>query len=152
MLKVVREYYGLGEGFEEDLLFVNEKGEKKVYMTTEKVKELFLSDEKQQMRKINLGVKVFEKNKDKFMKMEGLDSFYRLMQSGIDQVFPYMTKKKYEVSMAELLKVCYNPNLRVDMIEEEFVKLREIASNADQGCFVVYAKGEKGDIQEMIVC
>ena len=36
------------------------------------------------MRKINLGVNVFERNKDKFLKMDGLDGFYRLMQSGID--------------------------------------------------------------------
>ena len=34
VLKVLKEYYGLGAGFDEDLLFVNERGERKVYMTT----------------------------------------------------------------------------------------------------------------------
>ena len=61
-------------------------------------------------------------------------------------MFPYMTKQKFEVSLEELLHLCYNPNLRVDLIDEKFVKLREIAGNIELGCFVVYSKGEKGEV------
>ena len=65
-------------------MFVNEKGERKVYMTTEKVKDLILSDTKGALNKINLGLKVFQKSRDKLMKIMKCEHYYRLLQSGVE--------------------------------------------------------------------
>ena len=67
------------------MLFINEKGERKVYMTTQKVKDMMLSDQKKQsLNKINLGIKVFEKSRDKLTKIMNCDGYYRLLQAGIE--------------------------------------------------------------------
>ena len=64
---------------------------RKIYFISKEVSEFLYSDSfKNQMNIINLGVQVFQRNNSRF---NGTECIYRVVQDGILNLIPYMTKR-----------------------------------------------------------
>jgi hypothetical protein len=89
--------------FPQHLLVVHEEGEKKILLISEGVLNFIQADGRGQLNKVCMGLKLFEKNRDKYS-AESMK--YRILQSGAQIISPYMTKRRIPVHPKYMLSKC----------------------------------------------
>ncbi|XP_037078171.1 tRNA (cytosine(34)-C(5))-methyltransferase-like [Pollicipes pollicipes] len=101
MLQELDDFYGLSDAFEPSLLMTRcEQGKKKnIYLCSPAVRDL-ISASQQRVKVINSGVKVFARCDNK-----NTPCGFRLAQEGSDAILPFLTKRKVQVTAADLGKI-----------------------------------------------
>jgi len=95
--KKVKEYIGLTDDFPERQLFSNDKGERTVLFVNKSIADYYGYDSKNEVNRVNLGIRAFEKSRNK----HETDVNYRLTANGVETIYPFMTKRKYEITFEE---------------------------------------------------
>ena len=117
----IKEYYGLTDAFPLDqLITVSDEG-KRVNLVSRGVADLINNDSRNQLKIINSGVKIFERQK---VKNEDESTFchYRICQDGVNYVVPYMSKSLVFVSEEAFVYCLKKENLNLAKIENEELK------------------------------
>lgn len=106
---------------------------KKIYFISKEVSDYLCTDSfKQNLALINIGVHAFQRNNSKF---NGTECIYRIVQDGVINILPYMTKRVIRSRNIEVFKKLmmnrYNGthSLGDDQMHEEVGKLTP-------GCFI----------------
>jgi multisite-specific tRNA:(cytosine-C5)-methyltransferase len=132
-------------GFPFDQLATQSKIYKKLNFISKGLLHLMKSDRRNQLKLINLGVKLFSLNKRKIPE-EGDTDFckFRICQDGLIYLLPFMSKRIYfcddENLFIKLIKV-------VDLIKEEIedIELRNQLNEVKSGCIVFVLVNKKPD-------
>lgn len=102
----IKQYYGL-QDFPSDRLFIQNKGDKVVSFVSSSIKNFITWDVKKQINSVYVGIKTFERVKGSYHKIINENSLvkenviYRPLQSAIDTLWPFMTKRKMTVTFNE---------------------------------------------------
>ena len=115
---------------------------KKVYFISKQASDYLYSDSfKQQLNLINIGVHAFQRNNSKF---NGTECIYRIVQDGVINILPYMTKRVVRSRnlsvFKQLIMKRYNgsQSLGDRGMHDELAKLTA-------GCFVFVYEMYEGD-------
>lgn len=139
--EMLTKYYGF-ENFPEDHLFIHENGERTVSIVNNAVKNILNFDrEKKEINQVNLGIKAFEKSKTKDHYDE---TKYRLTQTATEMLWPFMTKRKFEITQEELLFQANFKNAKLDDVDKKYINLRKVIDEVQYGFFVVRCEISKG--------
>jgi 16S rRNA C967 or C1407 C5-methylase (RsmB/RsmF family) len=140
IIKWIQDFYGFNANensaqFPIDQLVTSSKIFKKINFVSKGVANLINSDKRNQLKLINIGVKLFSMNKQKNPE-EDLDYCkYRICQDGLFYAIPFLTKRiffRQEEFFINLLKNIHIP--MVDLDDEEFkTQLKSVR----YGCIVI---------------
>jgi len=140
------EYFGITSNFPSDQLFIHDKGERTVIFVNKTIADFLSYDTKQEVNRVNLGIRLFEKSRMKTV----TDVNYRLTQSGIETLFPFITKRRFEVTQEELMFMANHQNFTFDTIEEKHVNVKKIKEEIPLGFFVCRCEIEKGVFEYLV--
>jgi len=100
----IKEYYGL-ENFPCERLFIQNKGDKIVSFVSKAIADIINNDRNGKVNTLYIGIKMFERTNlsSRYKTLESQQAVcYRTLQSGIDTIYPFMTKRKISVTLNEL--------------------------------------------------
>jgi len=116
---------------------------RKIYFISNEVSEFLYTDAfKNHLNIINIGVQLFQRNNSKF---GGTECIFRIVQDGVLNLIPYMTKRIIRTTDLSIFKKCiskrYNGSYSI------FGDDKETAEELDSyspGCFVLVLTGLDG--------
>ena len=147
-IQFIKSYYGLGSDFPTEQLVSSDEHFKKIYLISKEVSDFLYTDVfKHQVNLINLGVHVFQRNQSKSPAGECI---YRVVQDGLVNLVPYMSKRVVRTANFELFKKMimqrYNPVTLEHLKDEAFFK--EV-DDLTTGCFVFVLELADGHIEAL---
>lgn len=151
----MKDYYGLTENFPFQQLVTHSKIQKKLSFVSKGVFNLLKSDCRNQLKIMNVGVKLFSINK-KTLDSTGQETcLYRVCQDGLIYIIPFMRKRVFYCGKNLLTKIIKSVDLRHADIED--IELKGILDNLPSGCVVLISlkdydnnlKVSQGEVQEM---
>lgn len=125
---------------------MSQEGHNKVYMVNDGMNEFLRLDTKGSLRRINLGVRTFQRCRNK---NNGDKIVYRITQEGMEALFPCFTKRKVKTDLQTLLFLANNQNLKYEEIPAHLGDLKKFAEDPELGYFALYILNEDGSIKEM---
>eukprot|EP00045_Choanoeca_perplexa_P011944 m.128322 g.128322 ORF g.128322 m.128322 type:complete len:774 (-) comp15824_c0_seq8:34-2355(-) len=102
LVELLSDFYGLAPEFPWKLMMARGSGERQrnLYVISELSRQILERNEDRDIKIINMGVKVFTRTDS-----TSNTCAYRLCQSGIDVLLPYMTKRVLKASPADVFKI-----------------------------------------------
>ena len=98
----MRAYWGLTEDFDCKQLICSDPSMNKISFISKELSDYLYTDAlSSKLDIINMGVPLFQRNNSRF---GGTDCIYRVLQSGVINLVPYMTKRIVKTDCLELLK------------------------------------------------
>eukprot|EP01015_Nassula_variabilis_P008063 TRINITY_DN1631_c0_g1_i8.p1 TRINITY_DN1631_c0_g1~~TRINITY_DN1631_c0_g1_i8.p1 ORF type:complete len:228 (-),score=34.22 TRINITY_DN1631_c0_g1_i8:113-796(-) len=149
----IKEYYGITEDFDKNLLMQPKGTDRKVLLISPAIQQMIRADTKNLINKINVGSKAFAKNKEKFADNS---CALRICQDSIMTIINYITKRKVYCTVQDLQSFIYSHNIKHEEIENP--ALQEEVREQGQGSFILCVVKEKGEnmqqqkIMDCIVC
>eukprot|EP01116_Phalansterium_solitarium_P013353 TRINITY_DN30728_c0_g1_i1.p1 TRINITY_DN30728_c0_g1~~TRINITY_DN30728_c0_g1_i1.p1 ORF type:complete len:768 (-),score=228.60 TRINITY_DN30728_c0_g1_i1:186-2489(-) len=141
----IRTFYGLSAEFPADRLMIRSENKDKLSMKTyyvaDTLRRYVLSDDRDMLRTVSLGVKVLHRHEAK-----GVSCDYRLCQEGIRWLLPYMNKRVIAVTEADITTLLTNHDPMVSVFSDNARKLLA-ELHFEQGCitFVLTDSGHRFD-------
>lgn len=114
-------------------------------MVTDGINKFIELDKRVQLKKVNLGIRAFQKCKNKH---NGTNIVYRITQEGLQSLFKCYTKRKLKVSIDSLMFLARNQNIKHTDIPEDQKEIRDIVNDPELGYFTLYVE-EAGVILEL---
>lgn len=149
----IGDYYGLNGGdfnhskFPLNQLVTHSKITKKINFISRGVAHLINSDKRNQLKLINMGVKLFSSNKKKSQE-ENVDYCkYRICQDGLMYVLPFMTKRIFFCKVDFFVKLLKEVDVKQEDVDD--VELRESLAAVKSGCVVIMCVKEKPDFEKI---
>lgn len=156
--KNIKEYYGI-ENFPSERLFIQKKGDKIVSFVNTAISDILKNDRKNKITVVFVGIKMFERLNSNFHKEVSLAKandetqkgcYYRPLQSAIDTVWPFMTKRKVKVTLNEFLYLAYNQSIAFKDLDQSKPNIHKIMEEIEMGCFAICCETDKG-VKEFLV-
>lgn len=144
------DYYGMEQhsttsvnGFPFDQIATQSKIFKRLNIISKGLLHLYRSDRRNQIKFINLGVKVFNLNKRKNPDEEDADYCkYRICQDGLIYLLPFMSKRIYFCDDRNIfVKLITKVDLKKDEIDD--LELRNQLDQIKSGCVVIVLVNKK---------
>lgn len=126
-------------------LYVSTDGYNRVFLVSDGIKEFLKIDIKHSLKRINLGIKAFQKCRNK---QNGDKIVYRISQEGLHALFPLFSKRKLRISQATFLYLTFNTNIKLESLPSDNAELRSIASDTSLGYHILYVEHD-GIVLEM---
>lgn len=126
-------------------MYVNVEGYNRIFMVNDGINHFMKLDKRQQLKKVNLGIRTFQRCKNKH---NGTNIVYRVTQEGLQSLFPCITKRKLKVSLDTLVYLARNQNFKICDVPEEMTELKAIVNDPELGYFALYVE-EEGNILEI---
>ena len=151
----LQDYYGMisknsennlnNNGFPFDQLGTQSKIYKKLNFISKGLLHLIKSDRRNQLKLINLGVKLFSMNKRKIPEEDDTDFCkFRICQDGLIYLLPFMSKRIYFCDDKNLfIKLIKVVDLKKEEIED--IELRNQLNEVKSGCIVLVLVNNKPD-------
>ena len=133
---LIKKYYGFDDSFPEDQLLCNEVGDRSVQLVNKEIRDILNFDSGREVNQVNLGIKAFEKSKTK----THTDVRFRMSQSAVEILYPFINKRNYDVNLEEILYLANVKNVKLDDVDAKYVNLRRIIDEGGCGFFVVRCK------------
>jgi hypothetical protein len=121
------------------------EGNNKLFLVNTGIKEYLRLDKKCMLRRINLGVRAFQRCKNKH---NGDKIIFRITQEGLQSLFHSFTKRKIRISIKALMWLVHNQNSKHADVPESETEIRTIIGDPELGYFALYVE-EDGRILEM---
>ena len=137
----LKDYFGFTEKFPFNQLVTHSKISKRINFVSKGVAWLLESDKRNQLKLVNVGVKLFSFNKKKMLVENEQYCKYRICQDGLIYAIPFMTKRVFftlEETFVKLLKESEVKN--EDLPDQE---LRKQLAGVKSGCVVLILVKEK---------
>ena len=136
ILKVLKDYYGLSDDFPFNQLVTHSKIQKKLHLVSNGLYELLKNDNRNQMKILAVGVKLFTVNK-KLHEKDKTDETcnYRVCQDGLIYVLPFMRKRIFYIGIEFFKKILKAVDYKyTDILNDE---IRITLQNMSLGCVVL---------------
>jgi 16S rRNA C967 or C1407 C5-methylase (RsmB/RsmF family) len=140
-------YYGLKSNFPSNQLVTQSKISKKISFISRGVRELLINDWRNQLKVINVGVKLFSGNKKKVEGPEDEHCKYRICQDGLVYILPFMEKRIFFCSLEFFIRMLKQKDIRHDDIKEDSDLYKRLHATKS-GCVVLVAVKSKPGIIE----
>jgi len=151
----IKEYYGLKD-FPSDRLFIQKKGDKIVSFVSSTIRDFLKWDVKKQINTVYIGIKTFEVLRGNHYNSINENStkksnvVYRPLQSAIETIWPFMTKRKIKVSFNEFLYLSYNQTLSFVNLDQSKPNIYRIMTEIDIGCFAICCEVSEGIFEYLV--
>jgi len=145
-IQFIQSYFGLRYDFPFDQLIAQDEHFKKIHFISKAVSDFLYTDaNKHQIDLINLGVQVFQRNHSKF---SGGECIYRVVQDGLVNVLPYVTKRVVRTRNIEVFKkfimARYNSLTLAHLGDQDVFDQAEALAT---GCFVFVLDLGAGNVE-----
>jgi 16S rRNA C967 or C1407 C5-methylase (RsmB/RsmF family) len=148
IMKPLIEYYGLTNGFEQDLYMARACSESKViYYVGKPVKHLFDLGIQKRVTIVNTGLKGFMRNN---RHVADCAVSYRVCQEGIHFLIPYMTKRKFVIGFEDF-RACLSGEGKTIHLSKFSECFREQLKELTPGSFAVVLEGYEDQLDEKLV-
>jgi len=87
----IKKFFGVKDNFPMDQLFVRSETMKSFYFVSPNIKDMLLNDDRQVLRVINTGIKIFVKHESKDLTYE---TKYRICSEGVKPLLPYLDQQR----------------------------------------------------------
>ena len=142
----IKEYYGL-ENFPSERLFIQNKGDKIVSFVSKAIADIINNDRNGKVNTLYIGIKMFERTNlsSRYKTLESQQAVcYRTLQSGIDTIYPFMTKRKISVTLNELQYLSYNQNIAFKNLDQSKPNIHKIMETIEMGSFTISCEVSPG--------
>lgn len=121
------------------------EGNNKLFLVNNGIKEYLQLDKRCMLKRINLGVRAFQRCKNKH---NGDKIVFRITQEGLQSLFHSFTKRKIRISINSLMWLVHHQNSKHADVPETQTEIKELIASPDLGYFALYVE-EAGKILEM---
>lgn len=137
-LNWLKNYYGLADDFPFCQLASHSDKSRKLNFISPSVYDFIKSDVKQKLKIITVGVRMFEQTRSTLK--EDMTCLYRVCQSGVSYLLPYMNKRICYVDISFFILLLKTGSMRTDLIKEcnnELYEVLDKMSDESIGSMVV---------------
>lgn len=135
IISSIKDYYGLSAEFPFEQLVTHSKIQKKLSFVSKGVYNLLKYDNRNQLKIMAVGVKLFSINKRTLDKSGQIEQcLYRVCQDGLMYVIPFMRKRVYFCGQDLFIQLIKGVDVRHSDLPEE---LKELLDNLSSGCVVM---------------
>ena len=138
--KSIKEMYGLEESLASNL-YINQEGNNRVFMVNDGIRDLLQLDKKSALKQINLGIRAFQRCKNKY---RGNEVVFRITQEGIESLVHNFSNRKLRVSIDTLMYMVYHRNIKNSEIPAEQVEIKKISEDPTLGYFALVVHDKQG--------
>ena len=78
------------------------------------------------------------------------DVCFRLTQSGIESIYPFMTKRKYEIDFEELIWLGNHGNSKMDDVPKDLKNVQKMLGEIEYGFFGLRCEVKKGIFEYLV--
>lgn len=121
------------------------EGNNKLFLVNDGIRDYLRLDKKCMLRRINLGVRAFQRCKNKH---NGDKIIFRITQEGLQSLFHSFTKRKLRISLSSLMWLVHHQNSKHTDVPESQTEIRAIIADPELGYFALYVQ-EGDNIIEM---
>jgi 16S rRNA C967 or C1407 C5-methylase (RsmB/RsmF family) len=142
IVQTLSEYYGLSD-FPGDQLMCRGVGDTKaIYFIAKSVKKFLDGGLQDRVTIVNSGLKAFDRNSQE------CEVRYRIAQEGIHFIVPYMTTRKFVISIRDFVKCLGKGAIKLSTFTTQFA---EGVRQLNTGSFVVLLEGYETDIPKKLM-
>lgn len=144
ILKSLKDYYGLSSDFPMNLLVTHSKTQKKINLVSAGLHDLLKADNRNQIKILAVGVKLFTVNKrvpgvNEEVKVENnsesVDCNYRICQDGLMFIIPFLRKRIFYVNLDFFKKILKDTDYKYMDIKDD--EIRNTIKKMSYGCVII---------------
>lgn len=135
-IEYIKTYYGLSDDFPLDQIFTYSENMNKLLILNKGLSDYLYADQEKQITIVAGGAETFLRNSNK--NFGGLECIYRISQNGVYHIYPFMTKRIFNIDLETFKFFLYNRKIEVTEIAES--PFKDDMLNLSCGCFVVVTK------------
>lgn len=135
IISSIKEYYGFDNEFPFEQLVTHSKIQKKLNFVSKGVYNLLKYDNRNQLKIMAVGVKLFSINKKTLDKTGQECCVYRVCQDGLMYVIPFMRKRVYFCGKELFIQLIKGVDVRHSELPSQ--ELRILLDNLSSGCLVM---------------
>jgi hypothetical protein len=139
----LRDYYGIIDSYPFDQLTISSESNKfkRINFISKGIQHLLKSDRRNQLKLVNVGVKLFSLNKQKDAEENPNYCKYRICQDGLIYLLPFMSKRIYFCNEETFKYLLTKKDIKKEEISEE--GLKEKLDLVKSGCVILMHLNQK---------
>ena len=145
-IQFIRAYYGLKEDFDCNQLICQDPSMNKILYINKGLSDFLYTDcTSHNLNIVNMGVPLFQRNHSKFA---GGECIFRIVQEGIMNIVPYMTKRLVRSSNMQVFNqfISFRYN-GIDGLKTIDKQVYDAISDISQGCFAFLLEMPDGKVE-----